>query len=237
MPQDAVNQMFSNIKTIYQFHHDFLLPQLQERIDKWENDPRIGDLMKRNAPFLKLYTDYVKNFDNSMNLINYWLQKSSKFSSIIREVQKLPECANLTLQHHMLGPIQRVPRYELLLKDYIKHLPENSADLKDAQAALDLVTKAASHANEAMKKIEKFRKLLEIHQSLRGINIDFISPTRELIREGPIIKIAARSGEKLSRYLFLFNDLLLICSEPMLGAYKVKAQMDIESMEVITIFN
>lgn len=30
--------------------------------------------------------------------------------------QRLPECENLTVQHHMLGPIQRVPRYELLLK-------------------------------------------------------------------------------------------------------------------------
>ncbi|XP_050413621.1 FYVE, RhoGEF and PH domain-containing protein 2 [Patella vulgata] len=231
MTPDAVNQMFSNVKTIYQFHHDFLLPQLEERMEKWENNPRIGDLMKENAPFLKLYTDYVKNFDNAMNLINYWQEKSTKFSSIIREVQKLPECGNLTLQHHMLGPIQRVPRYELLLKDYIKHLPEGSPDLLDAQVALDLVTKAASHANEAMKKIEKFRKLLEIHQSLRGINIDFISPTRVLIREGLITKIAARSGEKQTRYLFLFNDLLLICSEPMLGAYKVRAQMDIDSME------
>ena len=30
--------------------------------------------------------------------------------------QLLPECGQLTLQHHMLEPIQRVPRYELLLK-------------------------------------------------------------------------------------------------------------------------
>ena len=30
--------------------------------------------------------------------------------------QKEPECGQLSLQHHMLEPIQRVPRYELLLK-------------------------------------------------------------------------------------------------------------------------
>ena len=31
-------------------------------------------------------------------------------------LQKLPECGHLTLQHHMLEPIQRVPRYQLLLR-------------------------------------------------------------------------------------------------------------------------
>ena len=30
--------------------------------------------------------------------------------------QVLPECGMLTLQHHMLEPIQRIPRYQLLLK-------------------------------------------------------------------------------------------------------------------------
>lgn len=41
-PQDMVPQMFSNIKSIYKFHHDFLLPQLEDRMRNWENEPRIG---------------------------------------------------------------------------------------------------------------------------------------------------------------------------------------------------
>ena len=31
-PNEVIPQMFSNIKSIYQFHHDFLLPQLERRI-------------------------------------------------------------------------------------------------------------------------------------------------------------------------------------------------------------
>lgn len=49
--------------------------------------PRIGDLMKTNAPFLKLYTEYVRNFDHAMNLINTWMEKSLKFSCLIKEIQ------------------------------------------------------------------------------------------------------------------------------------------------------
>lgn len=41
-------------------------------------------------------------------------------------------CGNLTLQHHMLEPVQRVPRYEMLLRDYLKKLPEDNPDYKFA---------------------------------------------------------------------------------------------------------
>lgn len=49
-------------------------------------------------------------------------------------MQKQEVCGNLTLQHHMLEPVQRVPRYELLLKDYLKRLPEDAPDRKDAES-------------------------------------------------------------------------------------------------------
>ena len=52
----------------------------------------------------------------------------------IGSLQQQAVCGNLTLQHHMLEPIQRVPRYELLLKDYLKKLPEDAADRKDTES-------------------------------------------------------------------------------------------------------
>lgn len=48
--------------------------------------------------------------------------------------QKQDVCGNLTLQHHMLEPVQRIPRYEMLLKDYLKKLPEDTLDRKDAES-------------------------------------------------------------------------------------------------------
>ncbi|CAG2184556.1 unnamed protein product [Mytilus edulis] len=143
-----------------------------------------------------------------------------------------PECGSLTLQHHMLGPVQRIPRYEMLLKDYLRRLPEDAADREDAQVALELVTTAACHSNEAMKKIDSFNKLLEIMRKI-DTSENLISPTRELVREGRIIKISARGGERLERFLFLFNDLMLICFEPLLGSYKIKSQLEMDGMEIL----
>ena len=63
---------------------------------------------------------------------------------------------------------------------------------------------AATHANDAMKRIEKFKKLLEVQESLGG-TVDLVSPTRELLKEGKIVKISARSGDHQDRYLFLVS--------------------------------
>ncbi|XP_043252940.1 FYVE, RhoGEF and PH domain-containing protein 4-like [Colletes gigas] len=233
-PPETVQHMFSNIKSIYKFHNDFLLPQLQERIQNWESDPRIGDIMKNFAPFLKMYTEYVKNFDYAMNLIQTLQVKVARFAAIINDIQKLDECAKLSLSHHMLSPIQRLPRYELLLKDYLKNLAKGNADYEDAKKALELVSTAANHTNDAMKKIDKFKKLLEIQESIYDTT-DLVSATRELVKEGRIVKISARSGDHQERHLFLFSDLLLLCSIRLIPGplYRLRAKFMVENLQVM----
>ncbi|KAI4479740.1 hypothetical protein M0804_010790 [Polistes exclamans] len=233
-PPETVQHMFSNIKSIYKFHNDFLLPQLEERMQCWDSKPRIGDIMKNFAPFLKMYTEYVKNFDYAMNLINTLQNKVARFAAIINDIQKLDECAKLSLPHHMLSPIQRLPRYELLLKDYLKNLTEENSDYEDTKKALELVSTAANHTNEAMKKIDKFKKLLEIQESIYDAT-DLVSATRELIKEGRIVKISARSGDHQDRHLFLFSDLLLLCSLRLIPGppYRLRAKFLVEDLQVV----
>ena len=43
--------------------------------------------MKGLAPFLKMYTEYVKNFDNSMRLLKVWCKKSPRFAAIVDQIQ------------------------------------------------------------------------------------------------------------------------------------------------------
>jgi hypothetical protein len=77
-------------------------------------------------------------------------------------------------------------------------------DVCSHSEALHLVSTAANHANEAMKKIDKFKQLLEMQEKISGA-VDLVSPTRELLKEGKIVKISARSGDHQERYLFLVS--------------------------------
>ncbi|KAI1892940.1 hypothetical protein AGOR_G00138680 [Albula goreensis] len=235
IPPDVITGIFSNISSIYRFHGQFLLPELKTRItEEWNSNPRIGDILQKLAPFMKMYGEYVKNFDRAMELVSTWTQRSSHFKSVVHNIQKQDVCGNLTLQHHMLEPVQRIPRYELLLKDYLKKLPEDGLDRKDAEKALELISTAANHSNAAIRKMEKMHKLLEVYERLGGEE-DIVNPANELIKEGHIKKMSAKNGTAQDRYLYLFNNMVLYCVPKLrlMGQkFSVRERIDIAGMEV-----
>ncbi|XP_051509246.1 FYVE, RhoGEF and PH domain-containing protein 3-like [Myxocyprinus asiaticus] len=235
IPADVITGIFSNISCIHRFHHQFLLPELHTRItQEWSCNPRIGDILQKLAPFLKMYGEYVKNFDRAMELVSTWTQRSTHFKSVVQNIQKQDVCGNLTLQHHMLEPVQRIPRYELLLKDYLKKLPDSAPDRKDAQNALELISTAANHSNAAIRKMEKMHKLLEVYERLGGEE-DIVNPANELIKEGHIKKMSAKNGTAQDRYLYVFNNMVLYCVPKLrlMGQkFSVRERIDIAGMEV-----
>ncbi|XP_051546718.1 FYVE, RhoGEF and PH domain-containing protein 4-like isoform X3 [Myxocyprinus asiaticus] len=238
-PLDVVKGIFSNVGSIYTFHKDFLLPDLETRMSQWESTPRIGDILAQLAPFLRMYAEYVKNFDNAMDLLKQWTERSAQFSAIIQDIQSLEFCGNLTLQHHMLEPVQRVPRYEMLLKDYLKKLPEDDTDRSQAEKSLNIISMAATHSNMAIRKMENLKKLMEIYEMLGGEE-DIVNPSNELIKEGQILKLAARNTSSMERYLFLFNNMLLYCVPKfsLVGQrFTVRTRVGVEGMKVLETSN
>uniref|UniRef100_A0A8D2J6A1 FYVE, RhoGEF and PH domain containing 2 n=1 Tax=Varanus komodoensis TaxID=61221 RepID=A0A8D2J6A1_VARKO len=230
----VVKMIFSNISSIYQFHAQFFLPELQKRMENWDSNPRIGDIIQKVAPFLKMYSEYVKHFDKAVELITTWSEKSLPFQELIANIQRREISANLTLQHHMLEPVQRIPRYELLLKDYIRKLPVESPDREDAQKALEMIFTAAKHSNTAIAEMERLQNLWEVYHRL-GLEDDIVDPSNELIKEGPIQKISFRHNSTREKYLFLFNNLLLYCVPKVIqvGAeFQVHSRIDVEGMKV-----
>ncbi|XP_054983495.1 LOW QUALITY PROTEIN: FYVE, RhoGEF and PH domain-containing protein 3 [Sorex araneus] len=232
---EVTTGIFSNISSIYRFHGQFLLPELQLRIlQEWDTKPRLGDILQKLAPFLKMYGEYVKNFDRAVELVSTWTQRSPLFKDVVQGIQKQEVCGSLTLQHHMLEPVQRVPRYELLLKDYLKRLPADAPDRKDAERSLELISTAANHSNAAIRKMEKMHKLLEVYERLGGEE-DIVNPANELIKEGPIQKLSAKNGTTQDRHLFLFNSMILYCVPKLrlMGQkFSVREKMDISDLQV-----
>ncbi|XP_051495150.1 FYVE, RhoGEF and PH domain-containing protein 2 isoform X2 [Apus apus] len=234
VPEEVVKMIFSNISSIYQFHSRFFLPELQKRMEDWSCNPRIGDVIQKLAPFLKMYGEYVRNFDKAMELITVWSEKSPPFQELIADIQKRKVCSNLTLQHHMLEPVQRIPRYELLLKDYVQKLPAQSPDRDDAEKALEMIFMVAKHSNAAIAEMERLQNLWVVYQRL-GLEDDIVDPSNELIKEGPVQKISTRSSSTSEKYLFLFNNMLLYCVPRVIqvgSEFQVQLRIDVDGMKV-----
>ncbi|XP_048203801.1 FYVE, RhoGEF and PH domain-containing protein 2 [Perognathus longimembris pacificus] len=233
-PEDVVRLVFSNISSIHQFHAQFFLPELQRRLDSWAATPRIGDVIQKLAPFLKMYSEYVKNFARAAELLAAWTDKCPPFQEVIARVQSSEASGSLTLQHHMLEPVQRIPRYELLLREYIQKLPAQAPDRADAQKALELIFSAAQHSNAAITEMERLQDLWDVYQRL-GLEASLVDPSNTLLREGPVFKISFRRSDPMERYLFLFNNMLLYCVPRVIqvGAhFQVRTRIDVAGMKV-----
>ncbi|XP_008282700.1 FYVE, RhoGEF and PH domain-containing protein 4-like [Stegastes partitus] len=232
-PPEVIRNIFSNISSIYSFHSQFLLPDLESCIRHWCERPGLGKVLLQNAPFLRMYADYVRNFDQAVELVRTWTERSSAFRSIIQDIQSQEVCGNLTLQHHMLEPVQRVPRYEMLLKDYLKKLPEDNPDYEFAHKSLETISMAATHSNSAIHKAESLKRLLEIYEMVGEEEV--VNPTNEFLREGRLLKLAARNTSAMERHLFLFNNFLLCCSPrfSLVGQrFTVRCRIGVEGMHV-----
>ncbi len=108
----------------------------------------------------------------------------------------------------MITPIQRIPRYKLLLEQLLslskQQSHKNDTYIKNLNKALVLVEQAATHINEAIRDHENFCKLLDIQKkfaSKTNPNI-LIVPFRRFIKEGKLFKV---------NFLFAFFEKLNIC--------------------------
>ena len=61
-------------------------------------------------------------------------------------------------------PVQRIPRYKLLLAELLKYTDEAHHDFANITDALEKVTAVANDVNEAIRRQEEMSKLLELQE-------------------------------------------------------------------------
>jgi len=82
-------------------------------------------------------------------------------------------------------PIQRIPRYPLLLQDLLRYMPEDHKDYKNLNSALDKMSQIAQHVNERKREYENLKKIVDIQSCFIGID-NLVAPHRRFIREGEL---------------------------------------------------
>ena len=97
-------------------------------------------------------TKCLRHFTNFVHPKSSQFRKSSfLFMERLREINSTP----LLLQSKLIMPIQRVPRYLLLIKEIVRYSGHVSSDVrKDLDQALALVTQYAATLNSAMESLK-----------------------------------------------------------------------------------
>ncbi|XP_019133983.2 FYVE, RhoGEF and PH domain-containing protein 6 [Larimichthys crocea] len=223
-----LSQILYYLPQLYQLNRD-LLRELEERVAHWSDHQRLSDIFVQKGPYLKMYSTYIRQFDNNVALLDEQCRKNTAFSAVVKEFEMSPRCASLALKHYLLKPVQRIPQYQLLLTDYLKNLPEDSEDYKDTQAALSIVKEVANHANDIMKQGDNFQKLMHIQYSLNGHH-EIVQPGRVFLKEGTLMKLSRKVMQP--RMFFLFNDALMYTTPVQSGQYKLNSVLSLAGMKV-----
>ncbi|KAJ3351527.1 hypothetical protein GGF32_004254 [Allomyces javanicus] len=185
LSSDEYRLLFANVDSILAFHKDYFLKALHEP----DGSERIGRIFVKHAAYLKMYSMFISNADKGISELSRWLSKRKKLRAFLAETAKKPGHHQINLQSYLLLPIQRIPRYRLLLRDLVKHTPVDHPDYADLSLALAEVERRADEINERKRDQENVDKLVAIHARLRGsghMPFPLVQPHRRLVREGAL---------------------------------------------------
>uniref|UniRef100_A0A4W3J4E6 MCF.2 cell line derived transforming sequence n=1 Tax=Callorhinchus milii TaxID=7868 RepID=A0A4W3J4E6_CALMI len=200
--QNKKEILFGNMSEIHDFHSRMFLHDLQNCI---ETPEKVGlCFLARKANF-QMYVKYCQNKPRSETL---WRQCSD--SVFFQECQRKLD-HKLGLDSYLLKPIQRLTKYQLLLKELLK-FSNNGDGIQELQEALEAMLNLLKSVNDSMHQIaitgyngnlEDFGKVL-----MQGSFNVWINH-----KKGPTKMKDLARFKPMHRHLFLHERALLFCKK------------------------
>uniref|UniRef100_A0A669QFJ7 MCF.2 cell line derived transforming sequence-like 2 n=1 Tax=Phasianus colchicus TaxID=9054 RepID=A0A669QFJ7_PHACC len=200
--QNKKDILFGNLPEIYEFHNRIFLKELENCI---ENPELLARCFLKRKEDLQIYEKYCQNKPRSEAL---WRQCGD--SIFFQECQRKLD-HKLSLDAYLLKPVQRITKYQLLLKEMLK-CSKNSEGTAELEEALATVLDIIKSVNDSMHQI-----------AITGYEGD-VSELGKLLMQGSFnvwtdhkkghnkVKDLARF-KPMQRHLFLYTKMLLFCKK------------------------
>ena len=212
LSEEQCKMLFSGVKQIWQLNQNLLGKLMQEGVDG-----DLGAVFLQFAPFMQLYKEYLDHADVAMHELN----------TILQHPQQGPRlqafCANLPqqLDSLLIKPVQRLPRYRLLLKELLKQTDKATAKAggkmdsttaehrRNTDLALKKIEAIAHKTNKSIADKHAVAESLALFKKWEGMLPDQNALHRRLLLEGQIDFVTVDEDGKIkwkTKHLMLFND-------------------------------
>ncbi|KFR06019.1 Guanine nucleotide exchange factor DBS, partial [Nipponia nippon] len=201
--QNKKEILFGNLPEIYEFHNrQIFLKEIENCI---ENPELLARCFLKRKEDLQIYEKYCQNKPRSEAL---WRQCGD--SIFFQECQRKLD-HKLSLDAYLLKPVQRITKYQLLLKEMLK-CSKNSEGTAELEEALATMLDIIKSVNDSMHQI-----------AITGYEGD-VSELGKLLMQGSFnvwtdhkkghnkVKDLARF-KPMQRHLFLYTKMLLFCKK------------------------
>lgn len=218
---DDFQTVFGSILPIYNVNKE-LLDELEK------STGNVAGAFCKFAPFFKVYSVYACEFKNILNILQNARSLNPQFAKLVENQESRPEVQN-KLSALLITPIQRVPRYKLLLTHLLQLTKPHEKDYSQLMECLGKIEEAADHINKIVEDQENMQRLLEIQRFLKSGEPNIVKPGRTLAKEGILVKMGTKTAPSEKLYTVLMNDIILF------GKMK-KDELKINSMKCVSIF-
>uniref|UniRef100_A0A8B9LRC5 non-specific serine/threonine protein kinase n=1 Tax=Astyanax mexicanus TaxID=7994 RepID=A0A8B9LRC5_ASTMX len=142
VPEDMKGKdkiVFGNIHQIYDWHRDFFVGELEKCLEDHEKLP---ELFIKHERRLYMYVVYCQNKPKSEFIV---AEYDSYFESFQQDMN-----SRLGISDFLIKPIQRITKYQLLLKDFLKYSNKAGLDCLNIEKAVDLMSQVPKLCNDMM---------------------------------------------------------------------------------------
>ena len=172
----------------------------------------VGGVMYQFSPFFKMYNQYVAGHSAALTLLQELTAAEGAFAEWLRRTEMSPPCSGQTLQSFLIMPVQRVPRYALLLKELLGHTPVSHCDHQPLTQALAVVENSATHINTAISEHAFRQQVVQLQAALSpSPSPSLVGPSTRFVLAGWLNKVTG--GTNTREYLVvLLSDCLVYAS-------------------------
>ncbi|KAA6384076.1 MAG: hypothetical protein EZS28_020399, partial [Streblomastix strix] len=146
-----LNELIRQSQVILQINESFL-DELEKRLGKEISaNYNISDIVQKYAPQFKKYTGYL---DVQQSATEAYQKLAARCPDITEESIRLQKESKTFVNFDSLSitPIQRVPRYIMLIKEILKNTPQENENRQGLEKCMDLLKETAKFMDDHVKE-------------------------------------------------------------------------------------
>uniref|UniRef100_A0A7N8YE71 Rho guanine nucleotide exchange factor (GEF) 25a n=1 Tax=Mastacembelus armatus TaxID=205130 RepID=A0A7N8YE71_9TELE len=143
IPEDMKGKdkiVFGNIHQIFDWHKDYFLGELEKCLAEPE---RLAQLFIKHERRLHMYVVYCQNKPKSEHIVSEYIE--TYFEELRQQLGH-----RLQLNDLLIKPVQRIMKYQLLLKDFLKYYTKAGMDTEDLEKAVEVMCFVPKRCNDMM---------------------------------------------------------------------------------------